>query len=265
MKNIKDAKRIVVKVGTSTLAHSTGMLNIRRIASLVEVLSDIHNSGKEIIFVSSGAIGVGMGKLKLGAKPKDIPTKQACAAIGQCELMNVYDKFFNLYNHVVAQVLLTRDVIEEEYRKNLAIDTFERILGLGAIPIVNENDTVSVEEIMFGDNDTLSAIVAGLTKADALVILSDIDGLYESDPHKNPDAKLINIVDKIDSRIISIAEGAGSKLGTGGMTTKIHAAEYANAANIPMYIINGSNPKNLYDLFDGKNIGTLFCDFGGSK
>ncbi len=255
---ISDKKRIVVKVGTSTLTHSTGMLNIRRTEMLIKVLSDLKNCGKEVILVTSGAIGVGCGKLGLSTKPVDTPSKQAIAAIGQCELMYFYDKQFGIYNHTVAQVLMTKDIVEDEERKRNCHNTLTKLLSIGVIPVINENDTVAVEEIEFGDNDTLSAIVAELVGADLLVILSDIEGLYDSDPHKNKDAKLIESVNNIDDRIISLAEGAGSKLGTGGMVTKIHAAQIATKAGIDMVIMNGKNPQLLYDLFDNKQVGTLF-------
>ncbi|MDF2566773.1 MAG: glutamate 5-kinase [Oscillospiraceae bacterium] len=256
--SFQDKKRIVVKVGTSTLTHSTGMLNIRRIEKFVKVLADIKNAGKEIILVTSGAIGVGVGKLGLKHKPVDTPSKQACAAIGQCELMYVYDKIFSEYNHTVAQVSLTRDIIENENRKLNVQNSFEKLLELGAIPIVNENDTVSVEEIEFGDNDTLSAIVASIVKADALIILSDIDGLYDKDPRNNEDAKIIHTVDVIDDNIKALAGDKGSSFGTGGMITKIQAAEIATSAGIQVVIANGSNDDILYDLMDGTQVGTKF-------
>lgn len=258
MSILKNAKRVVVKVGTSTLTHKTGMLNIRRIEALVKVLSDLKNSGKEIVLVTSGAIGVGVGKLSLQSRPDDMPTKQACAALGQSELMYVYDKYFSEYNHNAAQVLLTRDTIEDDDRKNNVVNTLQRLLELKVIPIVNENDTVSTEEIEFGDNDTLSAIVSKLIDANLLIIMSDIDGLYDKDPHKCEDALLLNEVNEIDDKIISLAGGKGSSLGTGGMITKIHAAQICMKSNIPMYIVNGNNPKNIYKLLDNKNIGTLF-------
>jgi len=258
MRKLSDRKRIVVKVGTSTLTHSTGMLNIRRIELLVKILSDLKNCGKEIILVSSGAIAVGCGKLGLKTRPTDTPTKQAIAAIGQCELMYFYDKQFSFYNHIVAQVLMTKDIIEDESRKLNCENTLTKILGIGVIPIINENDTVAVEEIEFGDNDTLSAIVADLVDADLLVILSDIDGLYDKDPNKNPNAKLITKVEKIDENIISLAEDSSSEHGTGGMITKIHAAQIANGAGIDMIIMNGKDPNHLYDLFENKQVGTIF-------
>lgn len=255
---LSDANRVVIKVGTSTLTHKTGMLNIRRIEWLVKVLSDLKNSGKEVILVSSGAIGVGVGKLALANRPTDIPTKQACAALGQIELMSAYDKYFSEHNHNVAQVLLTRDVIENESRKTAAINTFKRLLELKAVPIVNENDTVTSEDLEFGDNDTLSAIVSELVEADVLIILSDIDGLYDKDPKQNKDATLISVVNEIDDNVTALAGGKGSSLGTGGMVTKLSAAAICMNASIPMYIINGENPNNIYDLWDNKNVGTLF-------
>ena len=262
MEKLSDRKRIVVKVGTSTLTHSTGMLNIRRIEHLVKVLSDLKNCGKEVILVTSGAIGVGCGKLGLKERPSDTPSKQAIAAIGQCELMYFYDKQFAIYNHTVAQVLITKDIVEVEERKKNAINTFSKLLSIGAIPVINENDTISVEEIEFGDNDTLSAVVADLVDADLLIILSDIDGLYDKDPHKHANAKLIPVVNKIDDTIISLAEGAGSKHGTGGMITKIHAAQIAKKAGIDMVILNGNDANYLYDLFENKPVGTLFAANG---
>ncbi len=258
MNQIVNAKRIVVKVGTSTLTHSTGMLNIRRIESLVKMLADMKNMGKELVLVSSGAIGVGVGKLGLKARPSDTPSKQACASIGQCELMYVYDKVFSEYNHVVSQVLLTRDVIEDPRRKENVQNSFERLLQMNVIPIVNENDTVAVEEIEFGDNDALSAIVARLVHADALIILSDIDGLYDKDPRKHPDASLIARVEEIGEDIRSAAGEKGTSLGTGGMITKIEAARMATQEGIHVVIANGSRHNVLYDLLDGKAIGTLF-------
>lgn len=259
MLNISDKKRIVVKLGTSTLTHKTGRLNIRRMTNLVKVLADLQNSGKELIIVSSGAIGVGVGKLGLRERPTDTPTKQAAAAVGQCELMYIYDDLFDNYGITVAQILLTKIIIENESRKNVE-NTFEKLLSMGVIPIVNENDTVAIDELELeiGENDSLSAIVAECAKADLLIILSDINGLYDSDPHKNPDAKLIPVVEKIDGYIEDIAGGAESALGTGGMATKINAAKIANKAGIDMVIMNGDNPEKLYDLFENKNIGTIF-------
>lgn len=258
--SFKNVKKLVVKVGTSSIAYPTGHINLRRIEKLVKVISDIKNSGIDIVLVSSGAIGVGCGKLKINRADCDTSAKQAAAAVGQCELMYMYDKIFSSYNHIVAQVLLTHDVIDNPDRKEKAIDTFRRLFELGAIPIVNENDTVSLEEIeaTFGENDTLSAIVATLVGADALVIMSDIDGLYDSDPRKNPCAKLISEVRSIDPSIISSAGEAGSESGTGGMKTKLNAAKIVMDANIGMAILNCSDPAILYDLLDGKDVGTRF-------
>ena len=250
--------RIVIKVGTSTLAHSGGRMNIRRIEKLCKVLSDLKNAGNEIVLVSSGAIGMGVGKLSLGEKPSDIPTKQAAAAVGQCELMYTYDKLFTEYNHTVAQVLLVKSDIDNEHRRSNFHNTMSRLLELGALPIINENDTVSTEEIVIGDNDTLSAIVAVETGADLLVLLSDIDGLYTADPHKNSDAKLIDEVREITPEILALAGGAGSELGTGGMETKLRAAQMSVSAGTDMIIANGENPEILYNIVDGIPFGTRF-------
>lgn len=257
MDRFKQANRIVIKIGTTTLTHGGGLINYRRLESLVKVLSDLKNSGKEIVLVSSGAIGVGIGELGLKSRPTDMPTKQACAAIGQCELMYTYDKLFSEYNHSVAQILLTRDVVENAQRKQNVTNTFERLLEFGVIPIVNENDTVSTEEIEIGDNDTLSAIVAEIIKADVLVLLSDIDGLYTANPKEDSSATLISVVENIED-VRHLAGGSSSMFGRGGMVTKIHAADIACGAGIDMAIINGSNPMLLYDLFDGLEVGTYF-------
>jgi glutamate 5-kinase len=216
--------RIVVKVGTSTLAHTTGRLNIRQAEKLAKVLSDLKNSGHEIIIVTSGAIGMGVGKLSLSERPTDIPTKQAAAAVGQCELMYVYDKLFGEYHHNVAQMLLTADDFEQQDKYNNFSNTLKRLLQLGALPIINENDTVSTDELGIGDNDTLSALVSIGAGAELLVILSDIDGLYTADPHKDEDAKLIPVVEDMGDYIMSLGEGSSSSLGTGGMKTKLSAA-----------------------------------------
>ena len=250
--------RIVVKVGTSTLAHSTGCLNIRRIEGLCKVLSDMKNAGHEVILVSSGAIGMGVGKLSLKERPKDIPTKQAAAAVGQCELMYTYDKLFTEYNHTVAQILITAPDIEDEHRKTNFHNTLERLLELGTIPILNENDTVSTDEIVIGDNDTLSAIVAANIGAELLILLSDIDGLYDKDPHKDPDAKLIPLVKNLTEDIMALGGDKGSALGTGGMVTKLRAAQIATRSGCDMIIANGKTPALLYDILDGKSVGTRF-------
>ena len=250
--------RIVVKVGTSTLAHAGGRLNIRCVETLCKVLSDLKNDGNEVILVSSGAIGMGVGKLNLRERPTDIPTKQAAAAVGQCELMYTYDKLFSEYNHTVAQILLTGQDVCDEMRHAHFQNTLSRLLELGVLPIVNENDTVATDEIVIGDNDTLSANVASTIGADLLVLLSDIDGLYDADPHKNPDAKLIDIVEQLDEKIYALAGGEGSSLGTGGMVTKLRAAKIATEAGCEMVIANGGRPEVLYDIMDGKAVGTRF-------
>lgn len=252
------AKRIVVKVGTSTLTHATGLINIRRLEALVKVLADLKNSGYEVILVSSGAIAVGVGKLGLRERPSDIPGKQAAAAVGQCELMYLYDKYFSEYNHKVAQILMTGYTVDDHVSRENVCNTFEALLAMGAIPIVNENDTVATEEIKVGDNDTLSAIVAQLTRAEALVIMSDIDGLYTADPNTNPNATLVSEVDKIDGELLALAGGAGTKRGTGGMITKLSAGRIATTAGTDMYIVNGSQPEILYRLAEGERVGTHF-------
>ena len=249
---------IVVKVGTSTLTYDGGGINIRRVEKLVKVLSDIKNSGKRIILVSSGAISVGMGKLGIAKRPESTRDKQALAAIGQCELMDYYARLFGEYNHNVAQILLTKDVVSDKIRRTNAENTFKRLLDLGVVPIVNENDVISTEQIEFGDNDTLSATVAKLANAYLLIILSDIDGLYSDDPSKNPEAELIREINGVNDYIMSLAGGTGSNRGTGGMITKLHAAKYANNAGIDMVIANGSNPDILYDITEGKRRGTIF-------
>ncbi len=264
MNYFENIRRLVVKVGTSTLTHDTGKLNLRRMDHLTRVLADLRNRGIEIILVSSGAIGVGVGKLKLAAKPHDIGGRQACAAVGQCELMYIYDKFFGEYGHATGQVLLTRDCVDDRQRLFNIRNAFERLIDMGALPIVNENDTVSTEEIEFGDNDTLSAIVAKAVGADALVILTDIDGLHTENPQNNPAAPLMHVVETIDDSIRGIAGGAGSSRGTGGMYTKIVAAEIATAAGVTTAIIDGSSPENLYGLLAGEEIGTIF-PAGGNR
>lgn len=264
LKEVRMARRIVVKVGTSTLTYETGKLNLKRIECLVRVLSDLKNRDKQVILVTSGAIGVGVGKMGLEQKPKTIRGKQAAAAVGQCELMHLYDKFFSEYNHTVAQILLTKDVVEVTQRRQNAVNTFDMLLKMGVIPIVNENDTVAIEEIActFGENDTLSAIVSELIGADLLVNLSDIKGLYEADPKSNPDAKLIPVVPEITDRIRNLAGGAGSARGTGGMCSKISAAEIACNAGVNMIIASGEDPSILYDIVEGKQVGTLFLKKG---
>lgn len=256
--------RIVVKIGTSTIAHKTGNLNIRLVETLCKTLADIRNAGNEVLLVSSGAIGMGVGKLMLPARPSDMATKQAAAAVGQCELMYTYDKLFGEYNHTVAQVLLSGADIEDPSRRDNIQQTLRRLLELGALPIINENDTVSTDEIArndeiwAGENDTLSAVVAVSVQADLLVLLSDIDGLYDSDPHKNSHAVLIREVRHITPEIVARAGGAGSRQGTGGMSTKLIAARIATDNGIPMVIANGANPEALYDILEGRSVGTRF-------
>ncbi len=255
--------RIVVKIGTSSLTHSTGHLNIRRVEELCRVISDIKNAGHEVILVTSGAIGMGVSKLGLRQRPTDIPTKQAAAAVGQCELMYTYGRLFSEYHHTVAQLLITGDDIQSDTRHQNFSNTLNRLLELGALPILNENDTVATDEIVIGDNDTLAAIVAQSVNAELLVLLSDIDGLYTADPHNNPDARLIPRVTAIDDYILSIAGVSGSKLGTGGMITKLQAARICLGCGCDMIITNGRNPAVLYDIIDGKPVGTTFS--GESK
>ena len=252
---------MVVKVGTSTLTYETGLINIRRLETLVKVLADLANSGLEVALVTSGAIGVGAGKLGLRERPRETALRQAAAAVGQCELMHLYDQSFSRFNHTVAQILFTKDVLDEPIRKKNAINTFSKLFELGAIPIINENDTVSTDELegdRFGDNDSLSAVVATLIGADLLVVLSDIDGLYTANPHEDPGAELIPLVERIDEKILAYASGSKSNRGTGGMATKIAAAQIAARAGIRMAIINGQNPEDLYALLEGKPIGTVF-------
>ena len=254
--------RIVIKVGTSTLAHSTGMLNIRRVEQLCKVLSDLKNAGNEIVLVSSGAIGMGVGKLGMRERPTDMPGKQAAAAVGQCELMYIYDKLFSEYHHTVAQLLLTGSDIENEQRRKNFHNTLFRLLELGALPILNENDTIATEEIVIGDNDTLAAIVAVNAGAELLILLSDIDGLYTGDPHANPEAKLIAQVDELTPEILALAGGSASGLGTGGMMTKLHAARIAAEAGCDMVIANGDDIYIINEIMEGKMVGTLFLSSG---
>ncbi len=250
--------RVVIKVGTSTLTHKTGNLNIRHIESLCRVLSDLKNAGHEVVLVSSGAIGMGVGKLSLKERPQDMPTKQAAAAVGQCELMYTYDKLFAEYNHTVAQILLTGEDMNHADRYENFRNTLHRLLELGALPIINENDTVSTAEIAVGDNDTLGAIVAKGAEADLLILLTDIDGLYTADPRKDPEAKLVSVVSEITPELLATAGGKGSALGTGGMATKLSAAKLCLEAGISTVIANGDDPEKLYDILEGKPAGTLF-------
>lgn len=258
MGHIKNCKRIVIKVGTSTLTYQNGSLNFRRIETLVRTISDFKNAGHEVVLVSSGAVSAGYAKLALSSYPDTLEGKQACAAVGQSQLMKIYENFFSTYGYTVGQILMTKDVVDNPHRLELVRNTFNTLIEMGCIPIVNENDSVSCDGIKFGGNDTLSAYVAIASNADLIINLSDIDGLYDSDPRKNPDAKLIDRVDLIDETIKSYAGGAGTSRGTGGMATKINAAEIASNSGIPMLIVNGENPLVLYDILDGKHIGTYF-------
>ncbi|MBE6933916.1 MAG: glutamate 5-kinase [Ruminococcaceae bacterium] len=250
--------RIVVKIGTSTLAHASGHLNIRRVERLCQIMSDIKNAGHEVILVSSGAIGMGVGKLGLLQRPTDIPSKQAAAAVGQCELMYTYDKLFSEYHHTVAQLLITGEDMDNETRHCNFINTLNRLLELGVLPIINENDTIATNEIVIGDNDTLAAMVSRSIRADLLVLLSDIDGLYTADPHYHADAVLLSRVTKVDDKILALAGVSSTTQGTGGMVTKLHAAEICLSCDCDMVIANGSRPENLYDILDGKAVGTTF-------
>ena len=252
------AKRIVVKVGTSTLTHENGKANLRRMEELCKVLSDLRNSGKEMILVTSGAIGMGVGKLGLKARPTQTQMKQAVAAVGQCELMFMYDKLFAEYGHTVGQMLITKSDVDNPERRQNLINAFEKIFEFGAIPMINENDSVAVEEIVYGDNDSLSAIVAALIGADALVILTDIDGLYDANPTENEDARLIPEVREITPELLEIAGGHGSRFSTGGMVTKLHAAQIAMDAGIDVIVMNGTAPEAIYKALDGKQVGTFF-------
>ncbi len=250
--------KITVKVGTSTLTHNTGRLNIRRVEELCKVLSDVKNAGHDVVLVSSGAIGMGVGKLNMSEKPSDMPTKQAAAAVGQCELMYVYDKLFQEHNHTVAQLLITGEDLADQTRHDNFTNTLNRLIELGAIPIINENDTIATSEIAVGDNDTLGALVAASVNSDLFIVLTDIDGLYTSDPRRDPDAKLISEVREITEEMLEGAGGKGSSLGTGGMATKLSAAKIAMEAGVDMIIVNGSSPEIIYDAVEGKAVGTRF-------
>lgn len=250
--------RIVVKVGTSTLAHPSGLINIRRVEELCKVMSDLKNAGHDIILVTSGAIGMGAGKLQLSERPRDVAAKQAAAAVGQCELMYTYDKLFSEYNHTVAQLLMTGSDFENEERHINFKNTMDKLLEFKALPIINENDTVATEEIKVGDNDTLSAMVAVNVNADLLILLSDIDGLFTADPHTDTNAKLISVVSEINDDILALGGDEGSAFGTGGMRTKLHAAQICTEKNCDMIIANGEKPDILYDIVDGKAVGTRF-------
>ena len=259
---IKDANRIVIKVGTSTVTYKNGNINLERIENLAKVIAGIVNSGKEAVLVTAGAVGAGIGKLRLKEKPGNVREKQALSAIGQCELMHIYSKFFGEYSHIVGQILLTRDIIEDEHIKENVCNTFELLLKKNVIPIVNENDSVSIDEleniVKFGDNDNLSAIVSSLINADLLIILSDIDGFYDCDPRKNKDAKLIKEIQNFTEELEKYAGDTGSDLGTGGMATKIKAAKVATAAGVDVILANGKDPCIVRNILRGEDVGTLF-------
>ena len=259
MNVIKNCKRIVIKVGTSTLTYSNGSLNLRRIEAFVRTVADFKNAGHEVVIVSSGAVAAGYAKMALSEYPKTLEEKQACASVGQSQLMKMYENFFSMYGHTVAQILMTKDVVDDSHRLELVRNTFHTLIKMGCIPIVNENDSVSCEGIKFGGNDTLSAYVGIACNADIIINLSDINGLYNKDPRKYDDAMLIDRVEEINDEIKSYAGGAGSSRGTGGMIAKINAAEIATNAGIPMLIINGEDPFILYDVLDGKHVGTYFA------
>ena len=251
-------RRIAVKIGSSTLTHAeTGKLNIRRIEKLCRTISDIKNSGTEVVLISSGAIAAGASKLTISHRDRSLAEKQALAAVGQPELMSLYERLFAAYGYNVGQILMTKEIVEDSHRFELARNTFTKLLELGCVPIVNENDSISTEEIRFGDNDTLSAHVAHVSEAELLINLSDIDGLYDSDPRKNPDARLVERVECLED-VREFAGDAGSTVGTGGMVTKIRAAAIAGEAGIPMIITNGQRPEDLYNICDGKQVGTYF-------
>lgn len=255
---IKDKNKVVIKIGTSTLSYPNGRLNFRRIEKLAYVLSAVRSNGKQVILVSSGAIGVGAGRLGWTKRPEDTAKKQALAALGQAELIKIYQKFFEAYNQLVAQVLLTKDIMVVENRNKNAQNTLNRLLEMGIIPIINENDTIATDEIEFGDNDTLSAYVARLVNADLLVMLSDIEGLYSADPRTNENAQIISLVTDIDKNIENLASGAGSSFGTGGMQTKITAAKICLEQSIDVVITNGQEPFNIFKILNGEEVGTLF-------
>lgn len=257
--SLKHKKRIVIKVGSSSLVHEeTGMMDLFKLEQLVRILCDLRNQGKEVILVSSGAIGAGRKVLGLNKRPSSLPVKQACASVGQGALIALYQRLFNEYHQISSQILMTKHTIIREKSLFNARNTFDQLLDMGVIPIVNENDTVSTDEIEFGDNDTLSAVVAALVSADLLILMSDIDGLYTDDPNKNPNARFIECVYKIDKSLYDMAKGAGSDFGTGGMVTKIDAARIATDSGCDMIISNGKDFRTIHDIIAGNNIGTLF-------
>ena len=256
---LKDKKRIVIKVGSSSLTHSeTGLTDLITMEKLVRELTDLHNQGKEVILVSSGAIAVGRKTIGMKQRPTELAEKQACASIGQARLMMMYQKLFMEYNQIASQILMTKNTLVNEVNRENARNTFEKLLSMGVIPIVNENDTISTYEIQFGDNDTLSAIVTALVQADLLILLSDIDGLFTDDPNKNPNAKFIEYVDRVDEHFEKMAKGSASDVGTGGMTTKVNAAKLATSAGADMIIANGADMGIIHRIMEGERIGTMF-------
>ena len=261
---LKDKKRIVIKIGSSSLTHpETGRLNLRKIEILVREISDLRNQGKDVILVSSGAIATGVAALGMSEKPKELQVKQACAAVGQARLMMIYQKLFSEYNQRAAQILMTKNTMVNNLNRKNAQNTFNELLSLGVIPIVNENDSISTYEIQslekFGDNDTLSAVVAALVHADLLILLSDIDGLFTDDPHTNPDAEFIDLVENLDDRLLNMGKNtSSSKVGTGGMATKLTAARIASAAGVDMVIANGADFHVIHRITEGRKYGTLF-------
>ena len=257
---LKDKKRIVIKIGSSSLTHpETGALNLTKLEVLVREISDLHNMGKDVIVVSSGAIAVGRRAAGLGHRPSETKEKQACAAIGQARLMMIYQKLFSEYNQLAAQILMTKRTVMDNLSRFNALNTFRELLKLGAIPIVNENDTVSTYEMQFGDNDTLSAIVAALIDADLLLLLSDIDGLFTDDPNSNPNAELIHVVEKLDDHLLKMGKSTStSDVGTGGMASKLTAAKLASAAGTDMVIANGEDFRNIHRVIEGQDCGTHF-------
>lgn len=253
-----EIKKLVIKVGSSSITYKNGKPNLQRIEDLACVISELKNRGISVILVSSGAIAIGLGRMNLPEKPKDTPTKQALAAIGQCDLMGLYDRFFSEFGYVASQILINRDVIDKQERRENVVNTINKLLEMNTIPIVNENDTISYEEILFGDNDKLSAIAAHLFEADTLIILTDIDGLYDKNPNTDKTAEKIDIVESITEEMLEAAGGSGSKVGTGGMKTKLEAAKYATDRGINVVVMSGENPKDIYKIFENQQLGTFF-------
>lgn len=253
-----EIKKLVIKVGSSSITYKNGKPNLQRIEDLACVISELKNRGISVILVSSGAIAIGLGRMNLPEKPKDTPTKQALAAIGQCDLMGLYDRFFSEFGYVASQILINRDVIDKQERRENVVNTINKLLEMNTVPIVNENDTISYEEILFGDNDKLSAIAAHLFEADTLIILTDIDGLYDKNPNTDKTAEKIDVVESITEEMLEAAGGSGSKVGTGGMKTKLEAAKYATDRGIDVVVMSGENPKDIYKIFENQQLGTFF-------